>query len=100
MFTKMFGGTFEHLKSFRRQLKRGAPDSIFAIFGFLIISLLFTIATVFIASCIFEDTQVVKHIGIGAMLTSCVVFVYNVIKAAWECFVAERQEVFDLLRKS
>jgi hypothetical protein len=95
---KMFGGTFDKMKAFRRELKRGAPDSIFAIFGFLIISLLFTIATVFIASSIFESTQTVKQIGIGAILTSCTVFVYNVIKAAWECFVAERQEVIDLLR--
>jgi phage tail tape-measure protein len=100
MFMNVFRGTFETLKSFRRELKKGAPDSIFAIIGFILLSLIFTIAIVLLSAGLFTDTQIVKNIGAGALLTAGGTFVYNVIKAAWECFVDDRQELIDILRNS
>jgi hypothetical protein len=97
---KMFGGTFDKMESFRYELKKGAPDSIFAIFGFALIALLSTIATVVLSAGFIEDVQIVRNIGIYTLLTFAGIFMYNVIKAAWECFVYERNELIETLRNS
>jgi len=98
-FMKMFGGTFDKLESFRYNLKRGAPDSIFAVFGFIIIAVLAMLASMLITAAFTDSTQIVKQVGAGVFWLSVVTFVYNIFKAAFECFLDERQELFDTLKK-
>ena len=98
-FVKMFGGTFDKLESFRYQLKQGAPDSIFAFFGFIIISLIAVIVIVIISASLIDDHNTVKNIGAGALYTACFTLVYNIVKAAFECFSEERERVFEELKR-
>lgn len=98
-FLKMFSGTFDRLASFRYQLKRGAPDSIFAIVGFILVAMLVVIAIVLISAGLFEDTNTVKNIGAGALYVAIFTLVYNIVKAAFECFLEERDRVFDELKR-
>jgi hypothetical protein len=98
-FMKLFGGTFDKLASFRYLLKQGAPDSIFAFFAFILISLVSVIAITLVAAGLFDDINTVKNIGAGAFYTACFTLVYNIVKAAFECFLEEREEVFNTLKK-
>jgi hypothetical protein len=95
---KLFGSTFDKLENFRYQLKQGAPDSIFAFFGFIIISLISVIVIVIISASLIDDHNTVKNIGAGALYTACFTLVYNIVKAAFECFLAERERIFNKLR--
>ena len=98
-FMKIFGGTFNKLESFRYQLKQGAPDSILAILGFILISLISVIVITLIAAALIDDHNTVKNIGAGALYTSIFTLVYNIFKAAFECFLAERERVFEELKR-
>ena len=97
-FTKMFSGTFDKLANFRYQLKQGAPDSIFAIVGFVLISLISVIVIVVISALLIDDHSTVKNIGAGALYTASFTLVYNILRAAFECFLVERERVFNKLR--
>jgi len=98
MFMKMFHGTFEKLDSFRYNLKRGAPDSIFAIFAFIIISILAILAAMLITAGFTDSTQIVKQVGACTFWTSVATLVYNIGKAAYECFEEERYELIESLK--
>lgn len=98
-FMKMFGGTFDKLESFRYNLKRGAPDSIFAIFGFIIIAVLTMLVAMVTVAFFTESSEIVKIVGASIFWISVVTFVYNIFKAAFECFLEERERVFEELKK-
>jgi uncharacterized membrane protein YbhN (UPF0104 family) len=94
----IFGGCFELAENFRYELKKGAPDSIFAICGFIILSLIGLLVTLLLSAWLIEDKETVKYIGASAFWLVVATFVYNIIKAAFECFLAERERIFSKLR--
>ena len=98
-FMNIFGGTFNSLQRFRYQLKQGAPDSIFAIFGFAIMSLVFVMVITLISAGLLDDTNIVKHIFFGSVYLACFTLVYNIVKAAFECFLDEREELIKRLKQ-
>ena len=98
-FTKMFGGCFNLAEEFRYRLKQGAPDSIFAIAGFLILSLITILVTLLISAWLIEDKHTVGMIAVSCFWLSVCSFVYNIVKAAFECFLDERQELVNTLKK-
>jgi uncharacterized membrane protein len=96
---KMFSGTFDRFETFRYALKMGAPDSVFAIAAFSVISLLGFIV-VGLVSVGLEVSQETLSVIIQSYLWLVgFIFMYNVIKAAFECFLVEREQVFDKLRE-
>ena len=97
-FMKTFSGTFDKLESFRYELKQGAPNSALAIVGFILISLIAIIVIVGISASLINDHNTVKNIGAGAFYLSCFTLVYNIVKAAFECFLVERERIFNKLR--
>jgi ABC-type sugar transport system permease subunit len=97
-FMQMFSGTFDKLANFRDLLKRGAPDSIFACIAFILISLVLVIVITLIAAGLFDDINTVKNIGAVAFYTACFTLVYNIFKAAFECFMDDYEEPFRILK--
>jgi predicted Na+-dependent transporter len=95
---KIFGGTFDKLESFRYELKKGAPDSIFAICGFIILSLIGLIVTLLLSAWLIDDKETVKLIGESCFWLVVFTFFYNILKASFECFLAERERIFNKLR--
>jgi len=98
-FMKMFGGTFDKLEAFRYNLKRGAPDSIFAVFGFIIIAVLAMLASMLTVAFFTESKELVMLVGASIFWLSVATFVYNIFKAAFECFLEERERVFEELKR-
>ncbi len=98
-FMKMFGGTFDKLESFRYNLKRGAPDSIFAIFGFIIIAVLTMLVSMVTVAFFSDSKELVVLVGASIFWLSVATFVYNIFKAAFECFLEERERVFEELKR-
>jgi len=96
---KIFGGTFIALENFRYELKKGAPDSIFAIAGFLILSLIALLVTLLLSAWLIEDKETVRLIGASGFWLAVFTFFYNIVKAAFECFLAERERLFDMLKE-
>lgn len=96
---KVFGGCFNSAEYFRRELKKGSIDTGVAVFGFLLLSLLGMLVVVLAAMGISAENQTVKTVAIGYMWAVLFTFVYNVIKAAFECFSAERAELFEILKR-
>jgi len=98
-FMNMFGGMFIKLENFRYELKQGAPDSIFAIAGFVILSLIFVIVTVLLSAWLIEDKDTVRFIAGSAFWLTVSTLFYNIVKAAFECFLAERERLFERLKQ-
>lgn len=98
-FMKVFGGTFDKLESFRYNLKRGAPDSIFAVFGFIIVAVLAILVSMLTTAFFTESKELVMVVGASVFWLSVATFVYNIFKAAFECFLEERQDLFDTLKR-
>jgi hypothetical protein len=99
MFTKVFSGTFEMLKSFRRELKRGAPDSIFACFAFIALAGLGFVVVGLLLLC-FVDNREIGRFVIGSYFALTIFsFFYNIFKAAFECFKVDYEEPFEILKK-
>ena len=98
-FMRMFGGCFNLAEEFRYQLKKGAPDSIFAIVGFLILSLIVIAVTVLLSAWLIEDKNTVRLIAGSCFWLAVFTFVYNIVKTAFECFLDERQELVNTLKK-
>lgn len=97
-FMKMFGGCFNLAEKFRYELKKGAPDSIFAIAGFLILSVVTFMAVGSMAIWLSPSKEFAGEI-MGAYFTlDILTFIYNVVKAAYECFEDERQDIIERLR--
>lgn len=96
---KIFGGTFIALENFRYSLKKGAPDAIFAICGFLILSLITILVTLLLSAWLIEDKETVGIIAASCFWLAVATFIYNIIKAAFECFLDERERVFEELKR-
>jgi hypothetical protein len=98
-FVKTFSGCFNKAELFREELKKGAPDSVFAIFAFVILSLVTFMAVGSLAVWLAPDKETAGTI-IGAYLVlNAFTFLYNVVKATFECFLDEREELLDTLKK-
>ena len=95
---RMFGGCFNLAETFRYELKKGAPDSIFAICGFLILSLITILVTILLSAWLIDDKETLKLIAGSCFWLAVFTFVYNIIKAAFECFLVERERLFNILR--
>lgn len=99
VFMKTFKGCFNKAESFREELKKGAPDSIFAIAGFLILSVVAFMVVGLMAVWLSPSKEFAGSV-VGAYVTlNIFTFVYNIVKAAFECFLDERQDLFDTLKK-
>ena len=98
-FMKIFGGCFDLAEKFRYELKKGAPDSIFATCGFLILSLVIILVTLLLSAWLIEDKHTVAIIAASCFWLAVFTFVYNIVKAAFECFLDERERVFAELKK-
>lgn len=95
---KMFGGCFNIAENFRYELKKGAPDSIFAIAGFLILSVIAGLVTILLSAWLVDDKPTVGIIAASYFWLVVFTFFYNVTKAAFECFEEERQDIIDRLK--
>jgi len=98
-FMRMFGGCFNLAENFRHELKKGAPDAIFATCGFIILSLIGLLVTLLLSAWLIEDKETVRLIGASCFWLVGFTFFYNIVKAAFECFLAERERVFDELKR-
>jgi hypothetical protein len=97
-FMRTFGGCFNLAENFRYELKKGAPDSIFAICGFLILSLITILVTLLLSAWLIEDKHTVGIIAASCFWLAVFTFFYNIVKAAFECFLVERERIFNKLR--
>ena len=95
---KMFGGTFDRFETFRDALKMGAPDSVFATLAFLFIAFIGFFAVCVVGIGLEVSQETLGLIAKTYLYLTGFVFMYNVIKAAFECFLAERESVFEKLR--
>lgn len=98
-FMKMFGGTFDKLASFRYNLKQGAPDSIFAVFAFIIIAIIAMLVSMVTVVFFTDSKELALMTGSSIFWLSVATFFYNIFKAAFECFLEERQDLFDTLKR-
>lgn len=98
-FMKVFGGCFNLAETFRYELKKGAPDSIFAICGFVILSIISMLILLLMSAWLIDDKPTVGMIGATAFWTIIATFIYNIFKAAFECFLEERQDLFNTLKR-
>lgn len=98
-FMNIFGGCFDLAEKFRYELKKGAPDSIFAICGFVILSLIYMLVLLLMSAWLIDDKPTVGMIGATAFWIVVFTFVYNIFKAAFECFLDERERVFQELKR-
>lgn len=96
---KTFSGCFNKAEQFRYELKKGAPDSIFAICAFVILSLITFIVLILLAAWLCDDKPTVQNFAVGVFWTIISTFVYNIVRASFECFLAERERVFDELKR-
>lgn len=98
-FMKTFGGCFNLAEKFRYELKKGAPDSIFAIAGFLILSVVSFMAVGLFAVWLSPSKEFAGTIMGTYFVMNILTFVYNIVKAAFECFLEERERVFEELKR-
>lgn len=98
-FMKTFSGCFNKAEFFRRELKKGAPDSIFAIVGFLILSVLSFMVFALLTIWLVPDKETGGTILTVYFALNVITLVYNVIKAAFECFEDEREDLLNQLRR-
>ena len=98
-FMRVFGGCFNLAEKFRYELKKGAPDSFFAIAGFMILSIVIFMAVGLIAIWLSPSKEFAGAIISAHLTLNIFTFIYNIIKAAFECFLAERERVFDELKR-
>jgi hypothetical protein len=97
---KVFGGCFETAESFRYELKRGMPESGLSILGFIVMSIVGMVVVMVPTMYLTSDNNIVKLVGNSYLWLVLFTFLYNVFKAAFECFIAERARLFEILRDS
>jgi hypothetical protein len=99
-FVKLFGSLLDTAVEFRTELKRGAPNSVFASFAFVAASVVLFGVIALLSVTLIASREVVNYIICTVFWTLVAAYFYNVIKAGWECFVDERQELIDVLKES
>jgi uncharacterized membrane protein len=95
---KTFSGCFNKAEFFREELKKGAPYSVFAIVAFVILSVV-AFFVVGLLTMLFLDKEVAGTLLGTYFVLNIFTLVYNIVKAAFECFLDERQDLFDTLKK-
>ena len=98
-FRKMFSGCFNKAESFRYELKKGAPDSIFACFAFVALSALVFVTVSLVTLFFVDDRKTGQGLMIAYMAAIAFTFIYNVIVAAFECFEDERRDLLEHLKQ-
>ena len=98
-FMKVFSGGFEAAAMFREELKYGGSNRGLAIVAYLILSFAFFMFAGILTVWLIPDREKVSLIVSGYLFAIAFTFVYNVVKAAFECFLDEREELFDTLKK-
>jgi len=98
-FMKIFGGCFVAAENFRNELKKHTAERIFATAGYVILSIVFMMVIILTSLWLVEDKATVTMITTGCFWLVLFTFFYNVIKAAFECFLEERERVFDELKR-
>ena len=99
VFMKVFSGSFERAAEFREELKRGGSNTGLAIVAYIILSLVFFMFAGSLTLWLINDRETITLMISGYLYAIAFTFVYNVVKAAFECFLAEREELFDTLKK-
>lgn len=99
-FIKTFGGCFNFARKFREELKKGGHRGQ-AIAAFLLLSLLgFIVVGGLTLGLVDKDNrETASAILEGYFWTTVFTFVYNVVRAAFECFLEEREELIETLKK-
>ena len=97
-FMKIFGSVFDGAETFRKQLKKGAPDSIFACFAFIAITGLSFIVFAILVLWLVGTDATGKYLVEGYFFAVIFSFIYNIVKAAFECFKVEYEEPFEILK--
>jgi hypothetical protein len=97
-FLKMFSGCFSKAATFRHELKKGAPDSIFACFAFIALAGLgFIVLGLVLIGCV-ESREVGAFVIFSYFALTIFAFFYNIFKAAFECFKEDYEEPFEILK--
>jgi hypothetical protein len=98
MFMRMFSGCFDKAETFRNELKKGAPDSIFACFAFIAVAGLgFVVVGLVLLGCV-ESREIARFVIVSYFALTLFTFFYNIFKAAFECFKVEYEESFTRLK--
>jgi hypothetical protein len=97
---KVFGGCFETAKAFRKELKRGMPESGMAILGFIVMSIVGMVVVALTTMGIATENETVNFVVRSYLWLVLFTFLYNVFKSAFECFIAERAKLFEILKES
>lgn len=98
-FMKMFSGCFNQAADFRYELKKGGHNMALAIVAYIILSVVFFMFSSLLTIWLVPDRATVGLMVSGYLCAIAFTFVYNVVKAAFECFLEEREELFDTLKK-
>ena len=94
----MFSGCFSKAATFRHELKKGAPDSIFACFAFIALAGLgFIVLGLVLIGCV-ESREVGAFVIFSYFALTIFAFFYNIFKAAFECFKEDYEEPFEILK--
>lgn len=99
VFMKMFSGSFNRAEEFRYELKRGDSHTALAIVAYIMISLVSFMIVGALTLWIVTERETINMIMSGYFWAVVITFVYNVVRAAFECFLQEREELLDTLKK-
>lgn len=99
VFMKMFSGSFSRAKEFRYELKRGSSHTALAILAYIMMSMISFMIVGGLTLWLVAERETINMLMTGYCWAVVITFVYNVVKAAFECFLAEREELFDTLKK-
>lgn len=97
-FMKTFSGCFNKAAIFRRELKKGAPDSIFACFAFIALAGLGFIVVGLLLLFFVENREIGRFVIGSYFALTIFSFFYNIFKAAFECFKVDYEEPFEILK--
>lgn len=97
-FMKTFSGCFNKAAIFRRELKKGAPDSIFACFAFIALAGLGFIVVGLLLLFFVENREIGRFVIGSYFALTIFSFIYNIFKAAFECFKVDYEEPFEILK--
>ena len=98
VFMKLFSGSFNRAVEFRDELKKGSIYTAMAILGYVVLSLVSFMIVGGLTLWAVTDRETIKLFVGGYFWAVIITFVYNVVKAAFECFEDERQELINKLR--
>ncbi len=97
-FLKVFGGLIRNAEIFREELKKGAPESIFACFAYIGLTMISFIVFAVVVLNIFNDARLAKYSVAGYFFLLVFSFFYNIVKAAFECFMDDYEEPLRILK--